>query len=54
MLHFAKIRQITRPRLAIRQKLTALENICVWTYEPRVIRLDLESNTYILDNYDEY
>ena len=40
----------------IRQKLAALENIRVCTYEkrPRVIHLDLESNIYILDNYDDY
>ena len=28
-----KIWRITRPRLAILQKLAPLENICVWTYE---------------------
>ena len=45
-----KFRQIIRPRLAIQK------NICVWTYEkePRVIQLNLESNTYILDGYDDY
>ena len=49
-----KIPQITQPRLAIWQKLATSENIGVWTYEkrPRVIRLDLESKTYILDDYD--
>ena len=53
---FCKIRRLTRPLLAIRQKLAASENICVWTYEkrPQVIRLDLKSNTYILDDYDDY
>ena len=36
-LVYAKIRQITRPGIAFRQKL-----ICVWTYEkgPRIIRLN--------------
>ena len=50
-----KIWRITRLRLAIQQKLAALENICVWTYKrrPRVIRLDFELNTYILDDYFE-
>ena len=52
----SKIRQITRPHLAIQQKLSALENIRVWNYEkrPQVICLDLESNTYILNDYDDY
>ena len=37
------------------KKLADLENICVWNYEkgPWVIRLDLQSNTYILDDYDD-
>ena len=50
------IRQITRPRLAIGQKLAALGIIRVWTYEKvgRVIRLESESNTCILDEYGEY
>ena len=44
-----KIRRITWPRQAIQQKFAASENICVWTYEkrPQVIRLDLESSTFI-------
>ena len=48
-----KLRQITRPR---QKKLADSENICVWTYEkgPRVIWLDLELNTAILDEYDDY
>ena len=52
----SKIRQITRPRFAIRQKLAALGIICVWTYEKldRVIRLESESNTWILDEYGKY
>ena len=35
------------------KKIVDSENICVWTYEkgPRVIRLGLKSNTYILDDY---
>ena len=51
-----KLGRITRPPLAIRQKLAASENIRVWTYEkrPRVIRLESESNTCILDEYGEY
>ena len=51
-----KIRRITRPRLTIKKKLADSENICVWTYEkgPQVIRLGLESNTNILDEYFEY
>ena len=38
------IQRITRPRLAIQQKLAASENICDWNYEkrPRVIRLNFE------------
>ena len=38
---------------SIHQKLADLENILVWTYEkgPQSIRLDPESNTYILDDY---
>ena len=49
----SKIRQITRPCLAIRQKLAASGIIRVWTYEKvgQVIRLGPESNTYILDKY---
>ena len=33
-----------------------MQNIFAWTFEkgPRVIRLDLELNTYILEDYDEY
>ena len=33
-----------------------LADSCVWTYEkgPLVIRLDLESNNYIMDDYDDY
>ena len=48
-----KIWQITRPGIAIRQKLVNSKNICVWTYEkgPQIICLDPESNTYILDDY---
>ena len=40
-------------RLAIWKKLADSENIPVWTYEkgPQVIGLNLESNTYILDDY---
>ena len=51
-----KLGQITWPCLAIQQKLAALENICVWTYEkrPQVIRLESELNTCILDEYGEY
>ena len=41
----------TSPRYS--KKLADSENICVWTYEkgPWVIRLDLKSNTNILDEY---
>ena len=48
--------KIQRPRFAFRQKLTASGIICVWTYEKvgRVIRLESESNTCILDEYGEY
>ena len=51
-----KIRRINRPGIAICEKLADSENICVWTYEkgPRSIRLDPESHTYILDDYDDY
>ena len=51
-----KLGRITQPSLSIRQKLAALENIRVWTYEKRpwVIRLESESNTCILDEYGEY
>ena len=55
-LEYCKLGRITGPRLAIRQKLAASKNICVWTYEkrPRVISLESESNTCILDEYGEY
>ena len=48
-----KIRQITRPRFAIRQKLATLGIICVWTYEKvgQVIGLKSKLNTCILDEY---
>ena len=44
----SKLRRITRPHLAIPQKLAALGIICVWTYEKvvRVTRLEPESNSY--------
>ena len=44
---------MTWPRHAIQKNLTDSENICVGTYKkgPLVIRLDLESNTNILDDY---
>ena len=44
-----KLGRITWPRLAIRQKLAASENICVWTFKkrPQVICLESESNTYL-------
>ena len=47
---------IARPHFAIRQKLVASGIICAWTYEKvgRVIRLETESNTCILDEYGEY
>ena len=51
-----KIRRITRPRFAIRQKLAASEIIRLWNYEKvgRVIWLEYKSNTCILDEYGEY
>ena len=44
-----KIRRITRPRFAIRQKLTTLGIICVWAYEKvgPYIRLESKSNTFL-------
>ena len=50
----SKIRQITRLRFAIRQKLAASGITGVRIYEKvgRVIRLETESNTCILDEYD--
>ena len=55
-LQLCKIRRITQPRFAIRQKLTASAIIRVWTYEKvgRVIRLESESNPVFLDEYGEY
>ena len=55
-LLFNKIRRITLPRFAIRQKLAASGIIRVWTYEKvgRAIRLESESNTCILDEYGKY
>ena len=52
----SKLQRITRSGIAIQQKLTNSENICVCTYEkgPQIIHLDPESHTYILDDYDEY
>ena len=52
-LDINKIQQITRPRLAIQKKL-GIWKIFVYEKGPRVIRLDLESNTNILDEYFEY
>ena len=51
-----KLRQITQPGIAICQKLADSEIICVWTYEkvPWIIRFNPKSNTYILDDYDDY
>ena len=51
-----KLGGITRPGLAIRQKLAASGIIPVWTYEKvgRVIWLKSESNTCILDEYGKY
>ena len=48
-----KIWQIAQPRFAIQQKFAASGIIRVWTYEKvgRVIRLESESNTCILDEY---
>ena len=51
---FVKLGGITRPCLAIRQKLAASENIRVWRKRPWVIRLKSKSNTCILDEYGEY
>ena len=53
LTHLIKIRQITRLCFPICQKLAASGIICVWTYEKvgRVIRLESESNTCILDKY---
>ena len=47
-----KLRQITRPCLAIHQKLATSVIIRVWTYEKvgRVIRLDPKLNTFIKNN----
>ena len=47
---------MSRPSFAISQKLAASGIICVSTYEKvgRVIRLESESNTCILDEYGEY
>ena len=54
--NFSKIRRITWLRFAIRQKLADSGIIRVWTYEKvgRVIQLESESNTCILDKYGEY
>ena len=51
-----KLRRITQPSIAILQKLADSEVICVWSFEEglRVIPLDPESNTYILDDFDNY
>ena len=51
-----KILRITWTRFAIRQKLTTLGIICVWTYKKvgRVIWLESKSNTSILDEYGKY
>ena len=51
-----KIRQITRPRFAFRQKLATSGIIRVWTYEKvgQVIWLEFELNTCILDEYGIY
>ena len=51
-----KLGQIIRPWIAIRLKLADSEIICVGTYEKVVgiIRLNPESNTYILDEYGKY
>ena len=45
--------QITRPGFAIRQKLADSEIICVSTNDKSmvIIRLNPNSNNYILDNY---
>ena len=46
----SKIQQITRPGIAIHQKLADLENIWVWTYEkrPQSIRLYPKLNTWLI------
>ena len=51
-----KIRRITWPHFAIRQKLASSGIIRVWIYEKvgRVIWLESELNTCILDEYGEY
>ena len=51
-----KLRRILQPGIAIRLNFAASWIICEWTYDefPRSIRFDLESNTYIMGEYDEY
>ena len=53
---YCKIRQITWPRFAIRQKLATSGIIRVWPYEKVgwVIQLESESTTCILDEYGKY
>ena len=51
-----KLGRIIQPWNTIRLKLANSEIICVGTYEKvvRIIRLNPELNTYILDEYGKY